>query len=466
MMGTHDEPGIDIAARHTRRRFLARSLSTGAAVGSLPALLAACGGGTSAGTTTSAGRFTYQASGSTKLTGKLTLWEWSPGKPIFQKLIPEFNKRFPNVKVTRREFGYDDVHDKLGVAFQARTGAPDVSWVEEIYLGRYQALGGLADLRDVIAPYKAQLPDYMLQIATGRDGGIYGWPNDLGPTGLWYNAAVFKQAGASVPKTWDDYLQLGRELKGRGTALLPIAESPKNELPILFMLTEQNGASYFDADGKPTIDSPKVIEILRLLRTVIDEGLSANIDVFNEVPNFTKAWKQGKLATLIEGGWMATYWSGYLGTPAGKDTGVRLAPCPTIEPGGATAGNHGGSYLVVTQQSHAQDAAKAFVRFAAGVKASEDVQRDNGLVPAFGPTLDDAAFNDKPQPVYGGQMVWKTISELSAQVPASMHLPAAYQETETALAQNWPAFYHGQAPEAWAKMMQGKAEKIAAAYKG
>jgi ABC-type glycerol-3-phosphate transport system substrate-binding protein len=448
----------------TRRSFLKLAAGAGAFV-TLPGLLAARWPDT--GPFAEAARqsepaFPYPESGSADLQGDLKAWVWWPGKDTLEKMLPEFNKLFPNVKVTVEELGNEDVHSKLSVAIESGAGAPDVAWVDQMRIGKFIAQGGIIDVRPAITPYLDKFIPFKVRTVQGPDGEIFGWPNDIGPTGLWYNKAVFDKYGIAVPTTWDEYLEAGRTMKKDGVALHSIP--PTDYFGSLWLgdLVHQNGGSFFAADGKATIDTPEVIEVLGYLRKLIDEGLVSQERWWEA--EFFKSWNDGKLATFITGAWQGLYWRDSLGKQAGEDTGVRFALCPRFKAGGAVSGNDGGAYFVVTRQSKSQDAANAFCRFVLTSLPGGMGYRDVGLIPAYVPNLKDPEALKKEYPEFGNQQIWQLTADLADSMPAGYLYPAPYAEVWNAMTEKWPDFYKGMAPEAWAKEMQTRAEEIVQQY--
>jgi multiple sugar transport system substrate-binding protein len=448
----------------TRRRFLKLAAGAGA-LATVPGLLAARW--PEAEPSFEAARqadaqFPYPESGSADLTGDIKVWVWWPGKDTLTSIMPEFNQRFPNVAVSIEEFGNEDVHSKMAVAIESGTGAPDVAYIDQMRIGKFVAQGGIIDVRPAIAPYLDQFVPFKLSTVRGSGDEIYGWPDDIGPTGLWYNKAVFDKYGLSAPVSWDEYLEAGRAMKKDGVALHSLPSTDYFGSLWLGDLVHQNGGSFFAADGKVTIDTPAVIEVLGYLRRLIDEGLTSQ-ERWWEAEFFT-AWTDGKLASFITGSWQMIYWADSLGTPKGQDTGVRFAPCPSFKAGGAISGNDGGAYFVVTKQSQSPDAANAFCRFVLVSAAGGKAYRDVGLIPAYLPNLKDEGALAKQFPEYGGQQIWTQVAELAESLPPDYLYPAPYAEVWNAMTEKWPDFYNGMAPEAWAKEMQTRAEEIVQQY--
>lgn len=88
----------------------------------------------------------------------------------------------------------------------------------------------LADLTDVFesaapgedTPIKEKIMDGLLDktsCAPYGDGKVYLAPLYYNVTGLWYNKALFEEKGWEVPKTWDEFYELGEKAKKEGISL-------------------------------------------------------------------------------------------------------------------------------------------------------------------------------------------------------------------------------------------------------
>src|SRR5258707_15117667 len=92
------------------------------------------------------------ANAQSKPKGEITVWMWKANWDNLTngKVLEDFAKAYPDIKINRVDIPANDVYQKLPLAISAGTGAPDVSLVEDSALGRFVALGGLADLTDLV----------------------------------------------------------------------------------------------------------------------------------------------------------------------------------------------------------------------------------------------------------------------------------------------------------------------------
>lgn len=137
----------------------------------------------------------------------------------------------------------------------------------------------LADLTDVFEnpapgedkPIKDKMMDGFLDkssCAPYGDGKIYLAPLYYNVTGLWYNKALFEEKGYEVPKTYDDFYELGKKANEDGISL--------------FTYQGQH-PGYLEALVWPTIAS------------------SAGEKAVNDIFNFEEgAWKKPEVKTALE----------------------------------------------------------------------------------------------------------------------------------------------------------------------
>jgi multiple sugar transport system substrate-binding protein len=132
----------------------------------------------------------------------------------------------------------------------------------------------LADIADEAAPVKDKFAEGAWQQVTLGTDAVYGIPQDSGPMMLYYRADLFAKYGLSVPKTWDDFAQTARTLRGK---------SPKQYLttfsagdPGWFAgLAQQAGASWWGVDGqswKVTINDAATKKVADYWGGLVREG--------------------------------------------------------------------------------------------------------------------------------------------------------------------------------------------------
>lgn len=171
------------------------------------AVLAACSGGTKAGSESSGG------SGGSKT---LTLASVDQGS--IEGVVKAFEKANPGVKVRYTTSGADQYQQQIRTQLSSGT-APDVMsvWPGNGNPAATYTLakpGYLRDLSD--RPWAAKLPDAMKSVAQ-YEGKTYTAVFGQNGIGAVYNEQALKKAGLTAPDTWTDLLAFCKAAKAKGT---------------------------------------------------------------------------------------------------------------------------------------------------------------------------------------------------------------------------------------------------------
>jgi raffinose/stachyose/melibiose transport system substrate-binding protein len=143
----------------------------------------------------------------------------------WQKLADEYMAEHPNVKIEITVIT-DAFNDVLATNMQAGD-PPDLfqTWGGGV-LWQYADAGLVQDLTDALAEDGWGDTFLAAPMAVYRHNGkIYGVPWRFGMVGIWYNKALFEQAGIEeTPTTWNDFLQVVQQLKDAGITPLALGE--------------------------------------------------------------------------------------------------------------------------------------------------------------------------------------------------------------------------------------------------
>ncbi len=203
-----------------RRTVIKGAMAAGAAFG-LPALLAACGGGSSAGTS---------AGGAP--TGTLTVgsnYSDAIPKAAMQAVADAYHAKTSAVTVKMNTVDHNTFQENINNYLQ---GKPDdvFTWFAG-YRMRFFASQGLAgDISDVWSNFTG-FSDAFKTASTGDDGKQYFVPLYNYPWAVFYRPSVFAKYGYTAPKTLDEMKTLGAQMKKDG--LVPIAFGDKDGWPAM-----------------------------------------------------------------------------------------------------------------------------------------------------------------------------------------------------------------------------------------
>jgi maltose-binding protein MalE len=202
----------------------------------------------------------------------LRIWADDTRTPILMGLADEFLAEY-NVELVVEDLGrVQDIRAQAIIAIPAGEG-PD------IYLGVHDWLGALVE-SGLAAPLdlgdkRDEFVESTLEAFTYTDGNLYGMPYAFENLGFYYNTELVPEP----PATWEEVLEIGRELKADGRAQYAFAVTTGpgyNALPIqtafggyVFGLTDDGKWNPNDVG----LDSPGMIEAVTFMADVAEEGL-------------------------------------------------------------------------------------------------------------------------------------------------------------------------------------------------
>lgn len=283
----------------------------------------------------------------------------------FEKMLGLWNEANPDrqIKLNVTVMPYDDMHNKLLIAVQTGTGAPDISDIE---LGRFpDFLAGddvpLESLDDVVAPYKNDLVQARLDIYS-KDGKVYGAPTHVGGSVAFYNTEILEEAGVDYTtiKTWEDYKNAGIQVYEKTGKYLGTADTSATWQ--LSMLLAQQGSDFTDADGNPQVNTPEMIKAVKMLKDLQENNVISTIAGGQPDTEEAKGeYNQGNYASALMPLWFMSRFTNEITDLNGK---IAIAPLPVLEEGMPRSVGLGGTGTVVTKTAKDVQLAKDFLAFA------------------------------------------------------------------------------------------------------
>jgi multiple sugar transport system substrate-binding protein len=292
-----------------------------------------------------------------------------------------FHAANPNITVNVDVSDWDAYWDKLQTGI-AGGAAPDVFAMDGPLFPDYQSRDVLLDLKPMIdrdGYDLTQLADQGVADFTTADGGQYGLPRDLNTIVLYYNKAMFDEAGIPYPdETWDwtklrDVAkQLTKDKNGDGTPDQWGFYTETTDMENFWLSAVwQNGGDVLAPDGTSTVlDTDQAAGGIQFLQDLIwKDKVMPDPAITAETGD---AFEQGQAAMEANGSWLVP-----THTAAGLDFGV--APLPAGPAGRFTSVNPTGA--VVYKGSKNPDAAWAFVKYLASPAAQEQLMQLKASLP-------------------------------------------------------------------------------------
>ncbi|XAS69430.1 sugar ABC transporter substrate-binding protein [Micrococcaceae bacterium Sec5.7] len=404
----------------------------GAAAAASVLMLTACGGGSTAPA--------QSGPAPTDLKADISYAYWDVNqKPAMDKIISQFNQKYPNIKVTGEITPWAQYWTKLQTQGTSNT-LPDVFWMNGPNFQLYASNGQLApasSLTDSKQVDPANYPDPLNKLYT-LDGKQYGVPKDFDTIGLWYNKAIFAEAGVATPTsnwTWDDFHKAAKSIsdKLKSKGVYGVATSLSGGQEGYYDSILQAGGNVISADGKKSgYDDPKTVKGLQLWADLIADGSSPTLQQMSDTPA-NKWFDNGKSAMQWTGTWQV---SEIKASPVSAD--VSVAPLPSDSRKATVIHGLGN---VVSAKSKNLQAAQAFQAFL-GTKDAALTQAAMGAAnPAFNGT--QQAFVDSV-PGFNIQVFEDAATQYAFPFPVSKNT-AAWNQLETELL---PDAFSGKKPVA------------------
>ncbi|PAK55205.1 ABC transporter substrate-binding protein [Paenibacillus sp. 7541] len=291
----------------------------------------------------------------------------------FEKMLGKWNQDNPDrqIKLNVTVMPYDDMHNKLSIAVQSGTGAPDIADIE---LGKFpDFLSGtpqLVPLNDVIDPYRDTIVQSRVDLYS-KDDVNYGVPTHVGASVAFYNTEILEEVGVDYKEivTWEDFKQAGIKVYEQTGKYMGTADTSASWQAS--MLLAQQGADYTDEVGNPQVNSEAMIRAMTVLKDLQDNQVIATIA--GGQPDTEEAYGEfnaGNYVSAFMPLWQMSRYTNYMPDLSGK---IAIAPIPVIEEGMPRSVGGGGTGTVITQTAKDIQLAKDFLAFA---KLSLDANKE------------------------------------------------------------------------------------------
>jgi multiple sugar transport system substrate-binding protein len=287
------------------------------------------------------------AGGSSAASGPVNLTFWSFNPPI-QSQVDLFNKTHSNIHVTyhTEPSGFGQYYPKI-LAAERAGNAPDVALVEYQYIPTMVANNALVDISKYGSDAVKSQFDSAAWALAGENGAQYGYPQDTGPMALFYNKAIFQQAGiATPPATWDEFAADAVKIHALGPNYY-ITAFPPQSTGWFQGLEWQAGAQWFSIDSakqawKVGINSPASMQVANFWQGLLDKGLvSTTADFSND---WAAGLNKGTIASWVSAVWGQGVIPGDAKDQAGKWS---VASIPQWTAGANVTAMWGGSAISV-----------------------------------------------------------------------------------------------------------------------
>lgn len=316
------------------------------------------------------------------VTLRFTSWGNDVEEVRLYKLIAQFEKQHPNIKIELQNTPWARMMDKLMVA-SAGGMPPDVARVSSEWFHPIAARGLLEPLDAYVKRDHYDLDDFYPEAINGWGryrGVLYEIPTDIDIHTIYYNKTMFDKYKLPYPDwtwDWEKLVEVSRKLTEdtNGDGRL---DQWGYGLDFWWQayVYSNGGAMLSDDLRKCVLDEPKAIEGLQFMSDMVNRYHIAPTD--NDAANLgtLRLFTTGKIGMIISGSWAAE-----LIFPIEiKDFVYDAAPVPKGREERATF--IGGAAYAIMKRSRHKEEAWEFLKFMTGKEYQRDAAIRSQIVPS------------------------------------------------------------------------------------
>lgn len=298
---------------------------------------------------------------------KLEMWTFNElHKTFYDDMAQRWNKATPNDKIQLNVvvYPYDDMHNKLLVALQSGTGAPDMADIE---LNKFpNFLKGepqLLPLNDIIEPDIHNIVKSRLDIYA-KNGQYYGIDFHVGAAVIYYNKEILDKAGVNPDDivTWADFESAGKKVLD--TTGVPMTTIETTDIwSLMPQVAQAPGIDDLQtADGNLNITNAVVSGPLKWQQKLIQSKIAIPAPGgFHHAEEYYGMMNSGGSASVWMPMWYMGRFTDYMPDLKGK---IVIKPMPVWNKGEPRSAGMGGTGTAVTKTSSHQELAKSYLAFA------------------------------------------------------------------------------------------------------
>lgn len=272
------------------------------------AMLAGCGSSAPAATTAPAEPVTGNAT-----SGEVVWWGWTPGSPTNEAYIAEFNKLYPDIKVTWKQTTIDDYDAALKPALANGQGVDAFEVSAGSANGGIAVFGGQAiDLEPAVKAalgddWKDKLSESSVATMT-VDGVLKGLGVGTVYAGnLWINQDLFDKYNVKIPTNMEEWKQACETFEANGIiGFVQGAGQGAFNMDTYHAICDnvQPGVFTKAARGEAEWTDPALVRGLELWKSLFDEGIMQEGALgLMQYPEANNLFMSQKAAMVMMGSW-------------------------------------------------------------------------------------------------------------------------------------------------------------------
>src|SRR5688572_5549464 len=295
---------------------------------------------------------------------EIRFWAMGAEGEQVAKLVPQFERENPGIRVRVQQIPWTAAHEKLLTAHVGKS-TPDVAQLGNTWIPEFEALGALRALPTFIE--KSSVIDQEsffpgIWATNVVDDTVYGIPWYVDTRVLFYRKDLLAQAGwREMPTTWADWRRAMEDIKrtvGKDRWAIFL---PTNEWAQPAILGMQAGSPILKDGGRwGAFSDPEFMRALEFYLGLYRDGL-APVYGNTDVANLFQEFERGLFVFYITGPWNIGEFGRRLPDELQDDWATAPLPGPTGPASGLSTA--GGSSLVLFRESEHPDEAWKFIEF-------------------------------------------------------------------------------------------------------
>ena len=283
-------------------------------------VLAACGSGTestgSAGSTdtkASSETASDSSAASTEESAELVWWGWTPGSPLNEQYIEEFNKSFPGTKITWKQTTVDDYDAAIKPALANGEGVDIFEVSAGSANGGVGIFGGQAvNMEDALKNYLGDDYADKLNEASLASMTVNGELKALGvgtvyAGNLWINQDLFDKYNVKVPTNFEEWKQACETFEANGIiGFVQGAGQGAFNMDTYHAICDNIEPGLFTkaTRGEAEWTDPVFVQALDLWKKLFDEGIMQDGALgIQQYPEANNMFLSGQAAMVMMGSW-------------------------------------------------------------------------------------------------------------------------------------------------------------------
>lgn len=315
----------------------------------------------------------------------------------FKQIVDNFTEE-TGIEVKYTTVPWNEVDTQVILSEQAGN-SPDVSFIRDKEFARHMQVGSIKPLDEYIAAdlTEEEIQDHLNWKMGEYEGKKYVFPTSYIGTALYMRADLLKEKGLKAPKTWEEFVEVGKAINSKETVGYLFGGSPAqaNQLDWLQSFIVDRGGQVLDEKGKASFDSQAGIEAFEFLKRVIhEEGITPLDAASTTYDGVTDAFAAGRAGMIIEGSHRYTVVADALG----KEN-VQVGMIPGINAGEFSPTVISAWTLGIPKGSKHSDEAWEFIKFFTSAESSLTYAKISKEVPTRQSVVEDEFYNSPDQEI-------------------------------------------------------------------